>query len=38
MKKFGGYRRCTHRVVSEHRGRQDVWYDDPKIRSEEKVG
>jgi hypothetical protein len=30
MKNFRGHRRCTHRVVSEHRGGQDVWYDDPK--------
>jgi hypothetical protein len=37
MKKFRGHRRCTHRVVSEHRGGQDGRYDDPKKKEEEKV-
>jgi hypothetical protein len=36
MKKFKGHQGCTHRVVSEHRGGQDGWYDDPK-KKEEKV-
>jgi hypothetical protein len=36
MKKFRGHQRCTHRVVSEHCGGQDGWYDDPK--KEENVG
>jgi hypothetical protein len=30
MKKFRGHQRCTYRVVSEHRGRQDDRYDGPK--------
>jgi hypothetical protein len=38
MKKFRGHQGCTHRVVSEHRDRQDGRYDDPKKRREEKVG
>jgi hypothetical protein len=39
MKKFRGHQRCTHRVISEHRGGQDGPYDDPKKkRREEKVG
>jgi hypothetical protein len=29
MKKFKGHQRCTHRVVSEHRGGQEGRYDDP---------
>jgi hypothetical protein len=37
MKKFRGHQGCTHRVVSEHGGRQDDRYDDPK-KKEEKVG
>jgi hypothetical protein len=36
MKKFRGHQGCTHRVVSEHRGRQDGWYDDPK-KKEKKI-
>jgi hypothetical protein len=38
MKKFEGHQRCTHIVVSEHRGGQDGRYDDPKKRRKEKVG
>jgi hypothetical protein len=36
MKKFRGHRRCTQRVVSEHRGGQDGRYDDPKKEEEKK--
>jgi hypothetical protein len=36
MKKFRGHRRCTHRVVSEHQGRQNGWYDDPKKEEKKK--
>jgi hypothetical protein len=36
MKKFRGHRRCTHRVVSEHHGRQDGRYDDPKKKEKKK--
>jgi hypothetical protein len=35
MKKFRRHQRCTHRVVSEHRGGQDGWYDDPKKEGRE---
>jgi hypothetical protein len=34
--KFRGHQRCTHRVVSEHRGRQDGRYDDPKKEKRRK--
>jgi hypothetical protein len=34
VKKFRGHQRCTHRVVSEHRGGQDGQYDDPRKRKE----
>jgi hypothetical protein len=30
MKKFRGRQGHTHRVVSEHHGKQDGWYNDPK--------
>jgi hypothetical protein len=30
IKKFRGRQGRTHRVVSEHHGGQDGWYDDPK--------
>jgi hypothetical protein len=36
MKKFEGHQRCTHRVVSEHRGGQDGRYDDPKKEKKRK--
>jgi hypothetical protein len=36
MKKFGGHQGCTHRVVSEHRGRQDGRYDDPKKKEKRR--
>jgi hypothetical protein len=31
-----GHRRCTHRVVSEHRGRQDGRYDDAQKKKRRK--
>jgi hypothetical protein len=34
MKKIKRHRRCTHRVVSEHRGGQDGRYDDPNKEEE----
>jgi hypothetical protein len=37
MKKFKGHQRCTHRVVSEHRGGQDGRYDDPKEKEKKEV-
>jgi hypothetical protein len=36
MKKFRGHQGCTHRVVCEHRGGKDDWYDDPRREREEK--
>jgi hypothetical protein len=36
MKNFRGRQGRTHKVVSEHHGGQDGWYDDPK--KGEKVG
>jgi hypothetical protein len=36
MKKLRGHQRITHRVVSEHRGGQDGWYDDPKKERKKK--
>jgi hypothetical protein len=36
MKKFIGRQGCTHRVVCEHRGGQDVQYDDPKKKKKKK--
>jgi hypothetical protein len=37
MKIFRGHRRCTHRVVSEHRGGQDDRYDNPKKKRRRKL-
>jgi hypothetical protein len=37
MKKFRGHQGCTHRVVFEHRGGQDGWYDDPKKEEKRKI-
>jgi hypothetical protein len=37
MKKFRGHQRCTHRVVFEHRGGQDGWYDDAKKRRKSRL-
>jgi hypothetical protein len=34
--KIRGHQRCTHRVVSEHHGRQDGRYDDPKNKKRRK--
>jgi hypothetical protein len=34
--KIRGHRRCTHRVVSEHHGGQDGWYDGPKKRKKSR--
>jgi hypothetical protein len=36
MEKFEGHQGCTHRVVSEHHGGQDGWYDYPKKKESEK--
>jgi hypothetical protein len=36
--KFRGHQGYTHIVVSEHRGRQDGRYDDPKEKTVEKIG
>jgi hypothetical protein len=37
MKYFRGHQGCTHRVVSEHYGRKDGQYDDPKMKKRRKI-
>jgi hypothetical protein len=37
MKKFRGHQGCIHIVVSEYRGGQNGWYDDPKKKEEKLV-